>query len=66
MEPKQKFTSPIKYYTEYYTLYTLPIMYMRFMYMWFVLFLLFRPSRNLTQLHFLILIAATNLIVIIK
>lgn len=61
MEPKQKFTSPIKYYTEYYTLYILPIIYMHF-----VLFLLFWPSRNLTQLHFLILIAATNLIVIIK
>lgn len=36
MEPKQKFTSPIKYYTEYYTLYILPIIYMHF-----VLFLLF-------------------------
>lgn len=41
MVPKQKFISPIKYYTEYYILYILPIMYMHFMYMRFMLFLLF-------------------------
>lgn len=41
MVPKQKFISPIKYYTEYYILYILPIMYLHFMYMRFMLFLLF-------------------------